>query len=168
MTRSLATAALLLLLAGAGCGGRGHDAPVADMEIITHGEKVELADHLAKGKYTLVDFYAPWCPPCRALGPVLERLAANQSSRLALRKVDIVDWTMPVAEQYRIEALPHLMLFDPEGRRVAEGDAVFGELSKLFGEAAREVRDIAGTIGVDAPPGEETPDKAAADGAKVL
>jgi thiol-disulfide isomerase/thioredoxin len=167
MTRSLAAAALLLVVAGAGCGGRGHDAPVADMEIITHGEKVELADHLAKGKYTVVDFYAPWCPPCRALGPVLERLAASQSSRLALRKVDIVDWTMPVAEQYRIEALPHLMLFDPEGRRVAEGDAVFGELSNIFGEAAREVRDIAGTIGADAPP-EGSPDKAAADGARVL
>jgi thiol-disulfide isomerase/thioredoxin len=168
MTRSLAAGALLVALACGACGGRGHDGPAADMQIIAHGEKVELAEHLAKGKYTLVDFYAPWCPPCRALGPVLERLAASQSGRLALRKVDIVDWTMPVAEQYRIEALPHLMLFDPEGRRVAEGDAVFKELSNLFGDAAREVRDIAGTIGADTPPGDDKPDDGAANGAKIL
>jgi len=166
MTRSVATAVAFLVLACAGCGGREAGAPAADMQIITHGEKVELADHLAKGKYTVVDFYAPWCPPCRALSPVLERLAAHETSRLALRKVDIVDWTMPVAEQYGIEALPHLMLFDPEGKRIAEGDAVFAELSKLFGDAAREVLDIAGTIGSDQPDGE--PSEPAADGAKVL
>jgi thiol-disulfide isomerase/thioredoxin len=167
MTRSIAAVAVLLLLAGAGCGVRGPESPVADMQIITHGEKVELADHLARGKYTVFDFYAPWCPPCRALSPVLERLAAHETSRLALRKVDIVDWTMPVAEQYRIEALPHLMLFDPDGKRIADGDAVFQELSKLFGDAAREVRDVAGTIGADQPP-EGTPAAGAADGSKVL
>src|SRR5882672_10775595 len=109
-----------------------------DIKVITHGEMVDLADHLVRGKYTLFDFYAVWCPPCRALSPALERLAARRPEMLAIRKVDIVDWTMPVAAQHHVESLPYLVLFDGEGRRVAEGDGVFEALTRLFGEAARE------------------------------
>jgi thiol-disulfide isomerase/thioredoxin len=154
-----------MAIAITGCGVRGPRAPEADMKIITHGEKVELSAHLAPGKYTVVDFYAAWCPPCRALGPALERLAAAENSRLALRKVDIVDWTMPVAEQYGIESLPHLMLFGPDGTRLADGDAVFPELSKLFGASASEVRDMAVSIGAVEEPGTPAP---AAEKPKVL
>jgi hypothetical protein len=45
---------------------------------------------------------------------------------------------------------------------------VFKELSNLFGDAAHEVRDIAGTIGADTPPAEGTPDDGAATRGKVL
>lgn len=157
-------AALMVLLAAVGCGvqksgpQKQEKPAVADLEIITHGEKVDLAAHLAAGKYTVIDFYAAWCPPCRLVGPAIERLAAKESQRLAVRKVDIVDWTMPVVEQYAIEALPHLMLYGPDGQRVADGDAVYAELVKIFGESAHEVSEAGDAIGVEAPPGTPTTD----------
>ncbi|HEU4401877.1 MAG TPA: thioredoxin family protein [Candidatus Polarisedimenticolia bacterium] len=117
---------------------------VADVKVITHGEEVDLAAHRAPGKYTVFDFYAVWCPPCRVLGPALERLAARRPERLAIRKVDIVDWTMPVAAQYHVESLPYLVLFDDQGRRLAEGEAVFAALDRVFGEEASEVSQITG------------------------
>lgn len=129
-----------LLTLAQGCAPRAR----ADVEVITHGQKVDLADHLAAGKYTVFDFYAVWCPPCRMLSPALERLAARHPDSLAIRKVDIVDWTRPVATQYGIESLPHLLLFDRSGRRVAEGDAVFEALGRTFGDSARELLELAG------------------------
>src|SRR5213594_2637608 len=111
----------------------------ADVRVITHGDRVDLQAHAVPGKYTVFDFYAVWCPPCRALSPALERLASRNSRTLAIRKVDIVDWTMPVAEQYGIEDLPYLVLFDGNGRKLAVGEAVFDELDRLFGADALDV-----------------------------
>lgn len=153
-------------LAGCRRGEAETDAavPGADVRVIAHGEKVDLAAHLAAGKTTVFDFYAPWCPPCRVLGPALERLSAAQPDRLAIRKVDIVDWTTPVVDQHGIEALPHLILYDASGRVAAEGDDVYPELQRLFGDAAREV--IEAGAGDDAPkPADGTK---AADGTTVL
>lgn len=116
----------------------------ADVRIITRGEEVVLEEHVVPGKYTVFDFYAAWCPPCRVLSPALERLAAVQAASLAIRKVDIVDWTMPVAAQHGVESLPYLVLFDPQGRRVATGEEVAAALLKLFGENAREVAEASG------------------------
>src|SRR5881397_1457045 len=106
-----------------------------DITIITHGDRVDLEAHAVPGKYTVFDFYAVWCPPCRALSPALEKLAAHHRESLAIRKVDIVDWTMPVAEQHDIKELPYLVLFYKEGRQMAAGEKVFDELSRLFGDA---------------------------------
>ena len=122
-----------------------------DIAVITHGEEVDLEGHLVSGKYTVFDFYAVWCPPCRILSPALERLAEQNPGELAIRKVDIVDWTQPVAEQHGIRSLPYLILFDPEGGPVAEGDEVFAALGSAFGESAREIVELAG-IGSAAPP----------------
>lgn len=137
----------VVVLSGIGlsaCNPGGTSGPEADVRIITHGEEVDLEAHAVPGKYTVFDFYAAWCPPCRVLSPALERLASGQIDRLAIRKVDIVDWTMPVATQHGIESLPFLILFDPEGNKVASGDQVFVSLVKLFGENAREVAEATG------------------------
>ncbi|MCZ6696052.1 MAG: thioredoxin family protein [Acidobacteria bacterium] len=125
--------------------------PQADVQVITHGEEVELSLHLASGKYTVFDFYAVWCPPCRVLSPALERLAANHPDALAIRKVDIVDWTQPVAEQYAVESLPHLLLFDQEGTLMASGEEVYMALGELFGGSAREVIEVSGIETAHAP-----------------
>ena len=111
----------------------------ADVSIIAHGERVDLQAHAVPGKYTVFDFYAVWCPPCRALGPALEKLASRNTAKLAIRKVDIVDWTMPVAEQYGVEELPYLVLFDAGGRKVADGEKVYDSLNELFGKDALDV-----------------------------
>lgn len=145
MTRSLrilVLAACGVAVAAALLGARalnrnGH--AEADVRVITHGDRVDLQAHAVPGKYTVFDFYAVWCPPCRALSPALEKLAARNSRTLAIRKVDIVDWTMPVAEQYNIEELPYLVLFDGNGQKMADGEAVIKELGRLFGDAALDL-----------------------------
>jgi thiol-disulfide isomerase/thioredoxin len=146
-----------LVLAAAAFGAytlsRG-PAVVADVSVIAHGEEVDLASHLSPGKHTVFDFYAIWCPPCRKLSPALERLAARHPNDLAVRKVDIVDWTMPVARQHGIESLPHLILFDREGRKTAEGEEVFDALDRLFGDAASEVNQA--TVESQPDPGQDS------------
>lgn len=58
----------------------------------------------------LVDFWAEWCGPCRILGPVLEKLAAEQEDRWKLVKVD-TDRYSEVSAQYGIRGIPNVKLF---------------------------------------------------------
>ncbi len=95
----------------------------ADVQLISQGRAVDMERHLVPGKFVVFDFYADWCAPCRILTPRLESLAAQHPDRLALRKVDVINWDSPVARQMRIPALPYLVLFDPDGQQLEAGDA---------------------------------------------
>ena len=58
----------------------------------------------------LVDFWAPWCGPCKAIAPVLEELAGEMAGKLSIGKVD-VDENGEVAAQFNVRAIPTLILF---------------------------------------------------------
>jgi len=109
---------LLILLAGAAVAGAE-----ADIQLISQGRAVDMERHLVAGKFVVFDFYADWCAPCRILTPRLERLAGRYPDRLALRKVDVINWDSPVAGQMKISALPYLVLFGPDGRQLAAGNS---------------------------------------------
>ncbi len=66
----------------------------------------------------VVDFWAPWCAPCRMLGPVIEQLAQEQAGRWELVKVNTEE-EQEVARQYRIMSIPNVKLF-VNGEAVAE------------------------------------------------
>ena len=58
----------------------------------------------------LVDFWAPWCPPCRIVGPIVEEIAEEMEGKLKVCKVN-VDQSPGVAQSYEIRAVPTLILF---------------------------------------------------------
>ena len=59
----------------------------------------------------LVDFWAEWCAPCRALGPIIESLSTDYEGRAKIAKVDI-DANQQIAMQFGIRSIPTVMLFD--------------------------------------------------------
>ena len=66
---------------------------------------------LGADKPVLVDFWAEWCAPCRALGPIIESLSADYDGKVTVAKLD-VDANQQVAMQYGIRSIPTVMLFD--------------------------------------------------------
>ena len=85
--------------------------------VISHGEQVDINQHLALGNVTVIDFYADWCGPCRRLSPSLEQMAAGDSE-VALRKIDIVNWKTAVAQQFNIHSIPQVNVYDRNGQLV--------------------------------------------------
>jgi thioredoxin 1 len=65
----------------------------------------------------LVDFWAPWCGPCKAIAPTLEELANELDGKLKIAKVNI-DENDAVAAEYGVRAIPTMILF--KGGQVAE------------------------------------------------
>ncbi len=69
-------------------------------------------------KPVVVDFWAPWCAPCRILGPVIEKLAAEQSGKWELVKLNTEE-DYDVSEQYNIRSIPNVKMFH-KGEVIAE------------------------------------------------
>lgn len=70
---------------------------------------------------TLVDFWAPWCGPCRLVGPVIDEIAGDFQGRLKVGKLN-VDENMKTSEKYRVMSIPTVMLFkDGEAVEVMVG-----------------------------------------------
>ena len=60
----------------------------------------------------LVDFWAPWCGPCRMMAPILDQLSEEMAGKVKITKLDTeVQEHMPLAVQYQISSIPNMKLF---------------------------------------------------------
>jgi len=137
----LSPPALTLLLAAAGAAlgygaylasqGPAEETLPGDFRVASRGEAFDVKEQLAPGKYTIVDFYADWCPGCRELDPQLRRLASTRAD-IALRKVYVTDWDSAVAKQFGLSALPYIQVYDPNGALLGDGDEAFRVLAEVL------------------------------------
>lgn len=68
------------------------------------------ADVLKKDKPVLVDFWAPWCGPCRAVAPILEELAEQHKDKIEVVKLN-TDENVQVSSRYGITGIPTLNVY---------------------------------------------------------
>lgn len=89
-------------------------------------------------KPVLVDFWAPWCGPCRAVAPIVEELAKEYSGKAGFAKVN-VDEAPLLASQYGVMSIPTIMIF--KGGKPAEqviGYKPKNELKKMLDAALKQ------------------------------
>ena len=65
---------------------------------------------LKNGKPVLVDFWAPWCVPCRIVGPVLDRLSKEYTSKLKFTKLNVDD-NQEIAAKHDVRGIPCIIVF---------------------------------------------------------
>ncbi|HON92655.1 MAG TPA: thioredoxin [Sedimentisphaerales bacterium] len=104
------------------------------------GKTIEITDESFESEVlgsdipVLVDYWAPWCGPCRMAAPVLEKIADEYEGRLKVCKVNIDD-NRQIAMQYHIMSIPTMLLFK-DGERV---DQITGVTPNFESDLKRKI-----------------------------
>ena len=91
------------------------------------------AEVINSDKAVIVDFWAEWCGPCRAVAPVLDRIAEERADELIVVKVNI-DEEPGLAQRYGVQSIPTIILFrNGEPDKATVGAQPKGALEKSLG-----------------------------------
>jgi thioredoxin 1 len=105
---------------------------MADSKAVQNITDADFEKVVTAGKPVFVDFWAPWCGPCRIVGPIVEELAPGYEGKAVIGKVN-VDENPNIAQKFGVTSIPTLMMFK-DGRLVDRmvGAAPKGELQKFI------------------------------------
>jgi len=98
--------------------------PWKEMEGTLMGKALEFTDENFQAEVldspvpVLVDFWAPWCGPCRMIGPTIEELSAENAGTFRVGKVNVDD-NNKIAMAYNVSSIPTIMIFN-SGRLVQQ------------------------------------------------
>lgn len=105
---------------------------------------VTLSDRIEPGKINIVDMYSEYCPPCRQIAPWLEKLEQARTD-VHVVKIDInrpevkgIDWSGPVARQFKLKSIPHFIIIGPDGDLQNEGKSAYKEVVGMIEEIVNE------------------------------
>jgi thioredoxin 1 len=98
---------------------------MADSVSVQNATDTNFEQLINSGKPALVDFWAPWCGPCRIIGPIVEELAPSYEGKAVIAKMN-VDENPNVATRFGVTSIPTLMMFK-DGKLV---DRAIGAMPK--------------------------------------
>ena len=83
---------------------------IANVVDVNEDDFIENVIEASKTKLIMVDFWAPWCWPCKQISPVLEKIANEADGKILLAKINI-DENQQIAAQLRIQSIPTIYAF---------------------------------------------------------
>jgi thioredoxin len=110
--------------------------PVTDGAVVIVEDSTFLA--LTEGRYTVVDFWAGWCAPCRQFAPIFRAVAREHTGSVRFGACD-VDANPGVAQLLQIRSIPTLVVFGPDGSEVGRSAGVVsrGDLEATVAQLSR-------------------------------
>ncbi len=96
-------------------------------------DKASSSKEKSNGKVVVIDFFATWCGPCKAMAPAMEKMEKKYANKIEFRKID-VDQNNEMAQKYQIESIPTLVIISPDGDVLDKVVGMRGEenLDKIF------------------------------------
>ena len=91
----------------------GNVTVTSEEETASNASKDEIVDS-SSSKIIVIDFFATWCGPCKAMAPAMEQMQEKYGDKIIIRKID-VDEEQALAQQYQIESIPTLVVISPSG-----------------------------------------------------